>query len=383
MTAGDHGAAAVHAALQPFVRSGHLPGYVAGWRRGGEIVIDMAGTLAAGSGPEMAADTLFRIASLSKPVGGVLALTLVEEGKLALDDEVAQWLPELAAPRVLSRPDGPLDDTVPAPRPILVSDLLKMTAGFGLLLSRCPLQQAMLAADLMPGPFPPPVSHDEFMTRLGALPLAFAPGEAWLYHTSCDVLSVLMARATGQPLSTLLRERIVEPLAMIDTAFQASDPARRATAYEPQDGRLEVLDPPDGVFSRAPTFEAFGSGLVSTIGDYLAFQTMLADGGGPVLSPESVALLSGDRLTDRQRESAPEFLDPGRSWGLMVQVLRARAEESGLGPGSFGWMGGSGTTAYIDPGAGLVGALFTQRAMESNRPTEYFNAFWRALYDAA
>lgn len=381
MSASD-GTFAVRCALDPFVESGYLPGYVAGWRRAGQTRICAGGTLAIERSDPTGENTVFRIASLSKPVGGVLALTLVEEGRLELDDEVARWLPELSEPRVLRRIDGPLDDTGPARRPILVRDLLAMTAGFGLV-GVSPLQTAIATADLAPGPFPPPYSHDEFMARLGALPLALQPGEGWLYHTSADVLSVLLSRAAGQPLADLLRERIAEPLGMSDTGFFAADPGRQATAYRPRAGGLKVLDPADGAFARPPAFEALGSGLVSTIPDYLAFLAMLAAAGGPVLSPDSVQLLAGDRLTDGQRASAQSFLGPDRSWGLMVEVYLARAPESSLGAGSFGWMGGSGTTAYVDPGAGLIGALFTQRAMESNRATEYYNAFWRALYSGA
>ena len=381
MRAGD-GTSAVRSALDPLVDSGYLPGYVAGWRRDGWTRICAGGTLAIEPSDPMDENTVFRIASLSKPVGGVLALTLVEEGRLTLDDDVARWLPELAEPRVLRQIDGPLDDTVPARRPILVRDLLAMTAGFGMM-GLSPLQKAIAMADLAPGPFPPPVSHDEFMARLGALPLALAPGEGWLYHTAADVLSVLLSRAVGRPLADLLRERITEPLGMSGTGFFTGDPAHTTTAYRPGSDGLQLLDPPDGAFARPPTFEALGSGLVSTIPDYLAFLAMLADGGGPVLSAESVQLLAGDRRTDGQRASAQLFLGPDRSWGFMVEVYLARAPESSLGPGSFGWMGGSGTTAYIDPGAGLIGALFTQRAMESNRATEYYNAFWRALYSGA
>jgi CubicO group peptidase (beta-lactamase class C family) len=375
-------ATAVRAAIDPLVESGHLPGYVAGWRRAGETRICAGGTLAIEPSEPMDDGTVFAIASLSKPVGAVLALTLVEEGRLAFDDEVARWLPELSQPRVLTRTGAPLDDTVPARRPITVRDLLTMTAGFGML-GVSPLQKALVAAGLAPGPFPPPVSHDEFMSRIGALPLAMQPGQGWLYHTSADVLSVLLSRVSGQPLGDLLRQRLVEPLGMSDTGFIAVDPARRATAYRPSGNGLAVLDPPDGVFARPPAFEALGSGLVSTIPDYLAFLTMLADGGGPVLSPASVEMLATDRLTGGQRKSAQAFLGPDRSWGLMVEVYLANAPESSLGGGSFGWMGGSGTTAYVDPAAGLAGALFTQRAMDSNHPTEYYNAFWRALYSAA
>src|ERR1700729_3402541 len=145
----------VERALDRYVASGHLPGYVAGVDVDGETAICAAGTLALGSDDPMDRQTIFRIASLSKIVGGVLALTLVQDGTIRLDDEVGRWLPELAAPRVLRAPGSKLDDTVPARRPILVSDLLTMTAGFGLPLGDSPLRAAMIANGLMPGPLAP------------------------------------------------------------------------------------------------------------------------------------------------------------------------------------------------------------------------------------
>jgi CubicO group peptidase (beta-lactamase class C family) len=322
--------------------------------------------------------TLFRIASLSKPLGGALALTMIRDEVLGLDDEVARWLPELGSPRVLREPGAPLDDTVEAVRPILVSDLLGMTAGFGLLLGDSPLRRAMAASELIPGPFPPPLSHDEFMARLGALPLALQPGEGWLYHTAADALAVLLARAGGRPCAELLRARITGPLGMADTAFFASEPTRLATAYMPRPSGLELLDPPGGVFSRPPQFEALGSGVVSTLPDYLGFLTMLATGGGPVLDPAQVSQMGSDQLDQGQRDCAQGFIGPGRSWGLMVEV-QLEDNDSELTRGMFGWMGGCGTTAYVDPGRRLAGALFTQRAMETSHATAVFKAFWRAV----
>lgn len=370
--------ARVRDAMAPHVESGYLPGYVAGVHRDGVSEISAAGTLGAGVQDPMRTDTIFRIASLSKPIAGALALGLVQDGTLGLDHEAGSWLPELATPQVLSAPDAALEDTVPARRPILVRDLLTMTAGFGMALGRTPLREAMAASELMPGPFPPPVSHDEFMARLGALPLQAQPGEAWIYHTCADVLGVLLERVTGRSCWALLSERLLQPLGLADTGFYAPHPERLPTAYWARDGRLEVLDPPDGVFARPPAFEAFGSGLVSTVSDYLAFEVMLADAGQQVLSAEMASLLHTNALDDRQRESAQSFLGPGRSWGMMVEIYLT-GDDSGLAPGSFGWMGGTGTTAYVDPTQSLAGALFTQRAMDSNRATGVFNDFWRAV----
>ena len=154
---------------------------------------------------EIGTDAIFRVASLSKLVAAALTLSVVADGIVALDEPVATWLPELASPRVLTRIDGPLTDTVPATRPILVADLLTMTCGFGLVLARGPLFDAFKQQGLMPGPFAPPFSGDEFMRRLGALPLAIDPGSGWLYHTGIDALSVLLARAAGRPVSELLQ----------------------------------------------------------------------------------------------------------------------------------------------------------------------------------
>ena len=274
----------VREAMAPHVESGYLPGYVAGVHRDRVSEIYASGALGTGTEDPMRTDTIFRIASLSKPMAGALALSLVQDGRLGLEDEAARWLPELATPRVLSARDAGLDDTVPARRPILVRDLLTMTAGFGMVLGRTPLREAMAASELMPGPFPPPVSHDEFMARLGALPLQAHPGEAWLYHTCADVLGVLLERAAGRSCQELLSERLLEPLGLADTGFYTPRPDRLPTAYWGRGSRLEVLDPPDGVFARPPAFEAFGSGLVSTVSDYLAFQVMLADAGQQLLS---------------------------------------------------------------------------------------------------
>jgi CubicO group peptidase (beta-lactamase class C family) len=385
----------VERALAPLVRDGTLPGYVAavsvdGERRlcfDGRLVVPVpvpgagADDVAAGepAPAEIGADAIFRVASLSKLVAGALTLSLVADGILALEEPVATWLPELESPRVLARIDGPLTETVPANRPIVVADLLTMTCGFGLVLTRGPLSDAFRQDGLMPGPFAPPFSGDEFMRRLGALPLAIAPGSGWLYHTGVDALSVLLPRAAGRPVSALLHERIAGPLQMRDTAFFTDQLHRLTTAYRPTPAGLEVLDLPRGRFSRRPRFEAFASGLVSTASDFLAVMECLLDDGAPVLSADAVTLMRTERLDDRQRASARAFLGDGRSWGLGGEVV-LRRELTAVGAGGFGWMGGTGTSAYIDPDRRLAAVLMSQRAMESNRPPESFVRFWDAVY---
>ena len=372
---------AVEAALASHVESRSVPGYVAAVSLAGERRIIARGVASLeDSAPAMTERTLFRIASLSKLIGGALALSLERDRVIALDEPVARWLPELEAPRVIRDMSGPVQDTVPAQQPIRVRDLLTMTAGVGLVTAPGPLQATLRAEGLMPGPFPPPFSHDEFMRRLAALPLALQPGAGWLYHTSIDVLSVLLARAAGRPLSELVAERIARPLGIEDLGFYAREPERLATAYTPTDDGLEVLDAPSGRFSRAPRFEALGSGFVCTAAGFLAFMEMLARGGREaVLGADAVGRMRADQLTDRQRAAAQLFLGEGRSWGLSCEVVLS-SDETAVPPGGFGWNGGTGTTAYADPERELTGVLLTQRAMTSNRPMPAFIDFWDAVY---
>jgi CubicO group peptidase (beta-lactamase class C family) len=363
------------------VASGRIPGYVAAVRIGGQVRVRAGGRMALEpDSAAMAEDTLFRIASITKPMGGALTLSLVQDGVLALDDPIARWLPEMADPRVLVSPDAALDRTTEARRPITVRHLLTQTAGWGAVLEQTPLQAAMIERGVYPNPLTPQMSGDEFVARLADLPLAFPPGEGWLYDTSTDVLGVLLARATGKPLSDLIAERITGPLGMASTSFWTPHVDRLATAYQPGPDGLEVLDPPDGIFSRPPAFEELSSGLVSTASDVLRFYCAMADGGQPVLTTDSVALMTADALTAAQRQQALPVVGPGGSWGLATAV-DVEAAEPWMAPGRWGWDGGTGTTAYADPARGTVGVLLTQRAMTS--PQDGFGDFWTAVAAAA
>jgi CubicO group peptidase (beta-lactamase class C family) len=363
------------------VASGRIPGYVAAARVGGQVTVRAGGRTAVGTGsPAMREDTLFRIASVTKPIGGALALSLVQDGVLTLDDPVARWLPEAASPRVLLSPGAPLDQTTDVTRPITVRHLLTLTCGWGAVLEETPLQAAMMERGVYPGPLTPQMSGDEFVARVAGLPLAFQPGEGWLYDTGIDLLGVLLARATGKPLSHLVAERITGPLGMTATSFGTPDTGRLATAYRPGPGGLEVLDPPDGVFAGPPRFEELSSGLVSTAPDLLRFFCAMADGGTPVLTAGSVALMTADALTSGQRQQALPIVGPGGSWGLATGV-DVEAAEPWMAPGRWGWDGGTGTTARVDPVRGVVGILLTQRAMTG--PLDGFGDFWTAMAAAA
>jgi CubicO group peptidase (beta-lactamase class C family) len=308
--------ARMHDIMAGYVERGEVPGIVTLVSRRGEMHVDAIGMQALGGSDPIRRDTIFRISSMTKPITAVAAMILVEECRLRLDEPVDRLLPELADRTALKRLDGPLDDTVSANRPITVRDLLTMRMGFGFITTpgEYPIQQAASELRVMPGPPTPPTPHgpDEWLRRLGTLPLMHQPGEQWLYETSFSVLGVLLARAAGEPLETFLRERLFAPLGMQDTGFSVPAPKleRLATCYavNPETGALELYDGvADSQWRRPPTFPDAGGGLVSTIDDYLAFGQMLLNkgkhGSKRVLSRPSVETMTTDQLTPEQRSA--------------------------------------------------------------------------------
>ena len=393
--------ARVRGVLERYVDAGYVPGAVAVVARRGEVHVEAAGTLAfegAGSGSPMAADTICRIGSMTKPVVAACAMTLVEDGTLRLDDPVDEFLPELADMRVLADQDGPLDDTVPAERPVTLRDLLTFTFGIGIVVAEpgtVPIADALNALHSDPGPPP-----QEWIRRLGALPLVYQPGERWMYHTAADVTGVFIARAAGMSFGDALRERVCEPLGMTDTAFSVAGESigRLATAYQHDDatGEVVVEDGPDGYWSRPPAFESGGGGLVSTAGDFLAFASALLAGGTHdgkrVLSRPSVTLMTSDHLTPAQKAVSgftPGYFDD-IGWGFGMSV---RTRRTHLGPspgvsypwaasvGSYGWPGVYGTGWYNDPAEGMTTILMIQR-LPAPPGLPILLDFWTAAYQA-
>jgi CubicO group peptidase (beta-lactamase class C family) len=384
----------LHDVMAGYVERGEVPGLVALVARRGHVHVEALGTLALGGDRPVQRDTLFRIASMTKPITAVAALLLIEECRLRLDEPVDRLLPELADRRVLARLDAPLDDTVPAQRPITVRDLLTFRLGHGVVMAppgTYPIQAAMDALGVSPGapaPATPPMP-DEWLRRLGTLPLLHQPGEQWLYHTGSDVLGVLIARVAGQPFDTFLRERIFAPLGMRDTAFYVPPDAidRLATSYagETDTGPLSLYDPAeDGQWSRPPAFPTGGAGLVSTVDDYLAFARLLLDqgrhGGTRLLSRPAVELMTTDQLTPAQRAGAGIILGDNRGWGFGVAVVTRR--EGLATPGTYGWDGGLGTSWATDPREDLIGILLTQRAFTSPVAPPVVQDFWTLAYQA-
>jgi CubicO group peptidase (beta-lactamase class C family) len=358
------------------VESGRFPGYAAALRHGDHTEIRAGGLTSLSGSTPMRPDTVFRIASLSKIVGAALVLRLAGTGAFGLDSSVSRWLPELASPRVLSRLDAELSDTVTAERPVVVRDLLTFTFGLGFVLHDCPLSRAMVERGLMPGPDEAEVGPDELMSRYATLPLAYQPGERWLYHTGAELMGVLASRARGRPLGALLSEYVTEPLGMQSTGFFASDVSRVAASYRPGASGLELDDPGNAAVAKPPVFESLGRGLVSTVEDYLAFLSAFLVPTS-VLDPQTVRLMTGDSLTPGQRQGVQELMGQGVTWGMGVGLDLERVRPW-MRPGRFWWNGGSGTTACVDPGNDLAAVLMTQRMMAS--PTGDFDDFWRAVY---
>ena len=379
-----------------YVERGELPGCVLLVSRHGEIHVEAIGKHAfdgAADNPSMQRDTIFRIASMTKPIAAVAALLLVEECKLRLDEPVDQWLPELANRQVLRSIDSELTDTVPALRAITLRDLLTFRLGIGMVLARpgtYPILRAISAAGLSPSPNPPLLDPDEWLRRLGALPLIYQPGATWLYHTGSDVLGILIERVSGQTLAEFLRERLFAPLGMSDTGFYVppEQMQRLPPSYSRQhsSGTFAVHDDPArSGWAAPPALASGGGGLVSTVDDYHAFCRMLLNkgrhGSTRILARPTVELMTSDQLAPRQRQNPSVFLADNTGWGFGVGVA-LRRDELWMTPGRFGWDGGIGTSAYADPREDMVGILMTQRLMESPQPPRAFIDFWTSAYQA-
>ncbi|WP_144553490.1 serine hydrolase [Peribacillus simplex] len=387
--------------LTRHVESGKIPGLVALVSRYGETHVEAIGTMRHDGGAAMHRDTIFRIASTSKPVTMAAAMVLLDECRLRLDDPVEQWLPELADRRVLKRIDGPLDDTVPARRPIIVRDLLTSTFGLGMDMTSLgtPIMGAIFEQGLtpdLPEPMPKP---DEWMRRLGTLPLMHQPGERWQYHISNDLLGVLVARVTGQTFETFLRERIFDPLGMKDTGFHVpADKIDRLPplyAPDPQTGEFIVWDEAKGGrHSQPPAFQGGGGGLSSTVDDSHAYLRMLLNHGMQgterILSRPAVQLMTTNRLTPEQQSvrnamaSNNVHVSFGQGqhggWGFGMAVRTYRGDYASIG--QFGWDGGTGTTTYADPDKQLTGILLTQVGMSTPDSARLIHDFWTMVYQA-
>lgn len=355
--------------------TGAVPGAVALVASGEDVEVAVGGTGTIGGEP-LTRQSLFRIASITKPIVAAATMVLLERGRFGLDDPVRQWLPELADPVVLRAVDAPLDDTVPAEAPIRVRDLLTLQGGHGFPADFSAPVVARLVDDLHQGPpqpatVPPP---DEWMARLGRVPLLHQPGAGWTYNTGADVLGVLLSRVQDEPLDDVLTETILGPLGMADTSFSvpAGELDRMTSLYrrEPEGEGLTCVDPPDGQWAEPPAFPSGAAGLVSTADDWLAFGRMLlARGrhrGTSVLSEESVRLMTTAHVV---ADPDDPFLQ-GHGWGFGGSVDLHRAQPWNV-PGRYGWVGGTGTAGHVIPSTGCVAVWLSQ--VELAGPDDFTN----------
>jgi CubicO group peptidase (beta-lactamase class C family) len=371
--------------LEEHVDKGQVPGAVALVSRGDQVQVEAVGSVDLDGTVPMARDTIFRVASITKPITAAAALLLVEEGRVGLHDPVEKWLPELASPMVVRTPASPVDDVVPAARPITVADLLDFRAGYGFPSDFTLPAAGLLVSELRQGPPQPQTiaPPDEWMATLSSIPMLDHPGQSWLYNTCSDILGVLIARASGSSLPDFLAERVFEPLGMVDTAFcvPAGKLERFTTYYRlGPDGEPQLADAPEGQWSSAPAFPSGAGGLVSTVDDWHAFGRMLL-GAGTVdgrrlLSSESVAQMMTDHLSASQRDASRLFLE-GQGWGYGGSV-DVEAIDLWNVPGRYGWVGGTGTAAHVSPSTGLVTVLLTQLEMTAPAPPAIMRDFWRA-----
>ena len=364
----------IAAALGAVVDAGELAGVATLVWRGGEVVQTAAlGCRDLEAQAPMTRDSIFRIASMTKPITSLAALMLLEEGRFALDDPIATWAPEFAQMRVLRSPEGPLDDTDPAERSITFEDLLTHCAG----LTYGDFQTGPIAgayAEALGATIDSHVAPDDWIAGLAALPLIDQPGAGFHYGHSTDLLGFLVARMDGAPLGEVLQRRIFGPLGMSDTGFTVPATKRDRRAGHcgfDAEGRLKALPtaPGGATMVERPDDLAYvsgGQGLWSTLDDYLAFARLFIDQGAvdgvQLLKPETLALMTANRLTDAQRTTAIMFGMPtfaaGNGFGLGVAVVTDPATAAPLrgrgGVGTVNWPGAYGGWWQADPTDGSV-----------------------------
>jgi CubicO group peptidase (beta-lactamase class C family) len=366
--------ATIEPALQAVIDSGDLSGAVTlVWRGGEELQFTAIGKRDIEAGLPMTRDTLFRIASMTKPITSAAALMLMEEGKLALEDPITKWAPEFSNMRVLKDAAGALDDTYPAPRDITIEDLMTHRSGLAYAFSSVgPIAHAYQKA--LGDPLGTDRDPDDWMRALAALPLLYPPGERMHYSHSTEVLGYLVGRIAGMPFRDFLSRRIFEPMGMVDTDFWIP-PAKRGRAaklYRLKDDLSGLEEAPFPMLEAPPRLTPGGGGLISTLDDYLKFARMLMNegelDGRRYLTAETVRMMATNRLTDAQRQipflGMPFWM--GQGFGLGLSVILEPEKQALMGPGcrgAFGWPGAFGTWWRADPEAGLILIYLIQASM--------------------
>jgi len=390
----DLGWDAVQAMLDGYVGDDRIPGGVGAVARGSEDAQFLtAGTLARGNTRPVDADSLFRIYSMTKPITGMAAMMLIEDGKIGLDQNIADFLPGFARPMVLV--DGTKDLTSrPAGRPITVRNLLTHTAGLGYsIVTKGPLLEAYLKLGITPASAsrqrlpgvpdaPPAPSLEEFANRLATLPLIADPGARWSYSVALDLMGRVIEVASAMPFDRFLQTRIFDPLEMSSTFFQvpAAEAVRLTTNYAIAPFGKFPIDPGEkSVFLDKPAFPFGGAGLVSSPRDYDRFLQMLAGYGavGPTrVMKEATARLAMSNLLPPGTMTEGTYA-AGQGFGAGGRVTIAK-DARGSGIGTYGWGGAAATIAWVDPTKGVRASGYAQYMPDSAMP--FTTDFGKAVY---
>jgi CubicO group peptidase (beta-lactamase class C family) len=366
----------VDAVIDKAIEEQQLVGVVAIIARDGKVVYARAAGFADREGKvAVREDTLFRIASMTKPIVSVAALALIDQGKLSLDDPVTKWLPDFR-PKLA-------DGREPA---ITVRQLLTHTSGLTYKFLE-PAGGPYHQAEVSDGLAEPGLAAEDNLRRLASAPLVHEPGTKWNYSLSVDVLGEVISRAGGAPLPKLVEQLVTGPLAMTDTMFTVTDRGRLAWPYGAGKPPVRMTEPYDlSVFGAtvrfsparifdAASFPSGGAGLAATARDYLRFAEALRTGGAPVLKPETARALSENQIGDREAT----LLGPGGRFGFGVGVTTDPAVmKSPRGRGTFGWAGIYGTGFWIDPSARMSVVVLTNVAGEM----QFEQEFEKAIYGA-
>ena len=363
----------IHDMIQRHIDKHDITGAVTLVARHGQLAwVDAQGVQDLDTKAPMKRDSMFRMASMTKPVIGTAMMMMIEEGKVSVTDPVSKFIPEFKDMKVgiLQSPGGrgagaapPKYYTVPAERQLIVKDLLTHTSG----LVAGPMGQAAMA----PMRRKPEDTLDTFIPRVAQTPLEFQPGTRWMYSASdgFDPLGMIIEKASGQKLNVFLKQRIFDPLDMPDTSHYPTDAQipRLASVYQMRDGSL-VKSPFEASMSMSSkVYFASGGGLVSTVDDYSHFAQMLANGGEfnghRLLSPRTVKYMGSVHI--------PYTLPgrtPGEAFGLTVRVIQdANAGEIRISDGSFGWSGVYGTHFWVDPKEDIVAVMMCQTSVNPMR----------------
>ncbi|WP_018316577.1 serine hydrolase [Bradyrhizobium sp. WSM2793] len=375
-TLSAQGLAKVSDYIRNEIVTGKIPGAILLLQQHGKpVYYENFGVRDVATESSMSADTIFRLYSMSKPITSVMAMMLVEEGKLALEDAVAKYIPAFADMKVgveKKAEDGKVSLALePLQRPVTIKDLLRHTAGLPYGSSGGgAVRELYAAANLFNGD----VSNADFVAKLAALPLAEQPGTLWDYGFATDVLGRVVEVISGKTLLQFEKERLLDPLGMTETAFYVTDPAKfpRIAEPMPDDRNINATTPVRDI-RRPAIWQSGGAGLVATVGDYARFAQMLLNGGSyegrRYLKPETIALMASDHIGPETKIARDQNYYPGGSsgFGLGFAVRTSVPPGTSWPLGEYRWDGVGGTFFFIDPEDDLFGIFMVQTPSQRGR----------------